>query len=206
MCNQAVSMCPSTFGWLLLRCCYSSVILAQRPCCITVLHIWSLWCSWHHLIFTCLPRGWIRLYFQCYFLSVTTWDGHVWEEKTSEDLHYEKNSMMKEKILWQLGASKGNFHLIIENINSIPGRPVNENIRLICEDLSSPSSRELICRRKMVDKSEFNFPCSRLCPAFLWTLSRLNGKFQRGLGLGLFNCSFVNDHVSSVMWPQPNGS
>lgn len=67
------------------------------------------------------------------------------------------------------GTPKGNFHFIIEHINFIPGRPVNENIELICEELSCPSSGVLTCGRKTVDKREFNFPRSRLCPAFHWT-------------------------------------
>lgn len=72
---------------------------------------------------------------------------------------------MKEKKR-QMGTLKESFHLITEHIHSIPKQPVNENIRLICEDLSLPSSWVLICGRKKVDKS--NYPCSRLCPAFFW--------------------------------------
>lgn len=80
--------------------------------------------------------------------------------------------------IWQWEAPKGSFHSIVEHINSIPGRPVNENIKLMCKDLLFPR-RVLTCGRKMVDKSESHSPCSRLCPALPWTPQQVKWKNSR---------------------------
>lgn len=115
--NRPVSFCPSTLGQI-PRC-----RPCMRPRCTAAVQIWPR-CR--------LSSKLIRRDFLCYFLSMTTGDVHVGEERTSEGLHWDKHSMINIYIYIYVtvGAAKGSFHLIIKHINSVPAQPVNENMKI----------------------------------------------------------------------------